>query len=118
MTEKMARSKTSCVGPAPTGISRVLKETSNRKVLLEFILFTLSLILFPCGMFFLSPIFLKNFLPEDSISIVSAIFSVFLVNLICGVYVYRAFLQEKGEWQNMGPPSTPASRDSESRKSR
>ncbi|CUV07575.1 unnamed protein product [Cryptosporidium hominis] len=118
MSKEKAKSIDSCVGPAPFGISKVLKESSNKKVLTEFVLFTISLVFLPCGLFFLSPIFLRKFLPEQSISVVSAVFSVILVNIICGIYVYRAFLQEKGEWQNMGPPSTPISDKSESRKAR
>lgn len=89
MSKEHAKSKDSCVGPAPFGISKVLKESSNKKVLAEFVLFTLCIVLLPCGLFFLSPIFLRRFLPEQSISVVSAVFSVVLVNLICGVYVYR-----------------------------
>ncbi|KAJ1608569.1 hypothetical protein OJ253_1870 [Cryptosporidium canis] len=150
MSRESAKSKDYCVGPAPFGISRVLKESSNKRVFAEFVLFTVCIVLLPCGLFFLSPIFLRGFLPEQSISVVSAVLSVILVNIICGIYVYsvlrsslpisrhsyalnsskmcvlcpfflmcsRAFLQEKGEWQNMGPPSTPISNDSDSRKAR
>ncbi|TRY49829.1 VMA21-like domain containing protein [Cryptosporidium tyzzeri] len=89
MSKEQAKSIDSCVGPAPFGISKVLKESSNKKVLTEFVLFTISLVFLPCGLFFFSPIFLRKFLPEQSISVVSAVFSVILVNIICGIYVYR-----------------------------
>ncbi|KAH8738514.1 hypothetical protein FG386_001896 [Cryptosporidium ryanae] len=105
----------SCVGPAPFGISKVLNESSNKVVIKEFVFFTLCLILLPCGLFFMSPHLLSVFLPEQSIFVGSAILSVILVNVICIIYVYRAFIQEKSEWQNIGPP---VSEKTESRKIR
>ncbi|KAJ1611844.1 hypothetical protein OIY81_1533 [Cryptosporidium canis] len=89
MSRESAKSKDSCVGPAPFGISRVLRESSNKRVFAEFVLFTVCIVLLPCGLFFLSPVFLRGFLPEQSISVVSAVLSVILVNIICGIYVYR-----------------------------
>ncbi|KAH7650121.1 hypothetical protein FG379_003201 [Cryptosporidium bovis] len=106
----------SYVGPAPIGLSKVLSESSNKAVIQEFIFFTLCLVLLPCGLFFLSPYLLSMFFPKQSIFVGSAILSVILVNVICIIYVYRAFIQEKGEWQNIGPPTIPEK--TETRKTR
>ncbi|OII77117.1 hypothetical protein cand_020990 [Cryptosporidium andersoni] len=110
------RVKDSCVGPAPSGISRILNDTFNKAVLHEFFIFSVFLALLPCGIFLVGPYLLRFVLNKNYILLVSAILSVIVVNIICYIYIYRAYIQEKSEWEHIGPPCL--SQKEESRKER